>query len=89
METKLAAAHKIMYCDEYLQSYNRLKEKGQLETLNYNVIHPVEKGSFSQYVYKEFKEIKKRRTKRKILRDMPTPIFNAFHSLKKRLGLIP
>ena len=89
IETRLATAHKIINSDEYLQSYNRLKEKGQLETLNFDVIHPGEEEAFIQHVRQVSQEIKKRYTKKKILEHLPKPLFNAYHSIKKKLGLIP
>lgn len=89
METILATAHRVINSDEYLQSYNRLKENDQLKNLNFDVIHPGEEEDFIQHARQVSLENKKRSTKKKFLRYMPTPIFNAFHSLKKRLGLIP
>lgn len=85
MKTKLATAHRIINSDEYLQSYNRLKEKGQLETLNFGVIHPGEEEAYIRYMCQVSKEIKKLSAKKKFLRYIPKPIFNVYHNLKKHL----
>lgn len=81
MKAKLAAAHKVILSDEYLCSYNRLKEKGQLNTLKFKVIHPGEEVAF-------VKGIHKRKRKYKILKHTPQIVFKVYHSIKKTLRLI-
>ena len=77
----LAAAHKTIHSDEYLRSYYRLKEKGQLEMLKYKVFHP---GEEEEYIKRKY--IRKR--KDRILKHTPRIVFKAYHNIKKSLGLI-
>jgi hypothetical protein len=77
----LAAAHKTIHSDEYLRSYYRLKEKGQLEMLKYKVFHP---GEEEEYIKRKY--IRKR--KDRILKHTPRIVFKAYHNIKKSLSLI-
>lgn len=88
MKDKLAAAHKTMNSDEYLRSYNRLKENGQLETMDFEVIHPGEEEAFIGKEEAFIHRIHKRHRKDRILNYTPRFIFNAYHNIKKKLGLI-
>ena len=81
LKEQLAAAHKVIYSDEYLCSYNRLKKKGQLETLNFEVIHPDEEEAY-------IKRMRNRRRKDRILKYTPKFIFKTYHRIKKELGLV-
>ena len=81
MKAKLAAAYDVIHSNEYLCSYNRLKENGQLETLRFKVIHPGEEEAF-------IKGIHKRKRKNKILKHTPKFVFNTYHNIKKILGLL-
>ena len=78
MKDKLAAAHKTIYSDEYLCSYNRLKRNGQLETLGFKVIHPEE-------VDECIKRMHKRKRKKQILKYTPKFVFNTYCNIKKVL----
>ena len=82
INTKLDAAHKTIYSDEYLRSYNRLKENGQLETMNVEVIRPGEEEAFVRKINKDYQ-------KERVLQYTPRPVFNVYHNIKKRLRLIP
>lgn len=88
MKDKLIAARKTIYSDEYLCSYNRMKEKGQLESLKFKVIHPGEEEAFIRRIHKNVLNRRKRHRKDKILNYTPKFIFNAYHNIKKKLGLI-
>ena len=81
LKDKVAAAQKTIHSYEYLSSYNRLKENGQLETLSYKVIHPGEEGEY-------IRSLHKRKRKESILKYTPEIIFKTFHNTKKMLGLI-
>ena len=88
MKEKLVAAHKTIYSNEYLCSYNRMKEKGQLESLNFKVIHPGEEEAFVHQVHKKNKDHKKLLRKKRILKYTPKFVFKAYHNIKKKLGLL-
>lgn len=81
MTTKLEAAHKTIHSDEYLLSYNRLKENGQLDSLRYKVIHPSEEDAFIHEVCTKNRIIKKHR----ILTHTPKFISTAYHKVKTHL----
>ena len=81
LKDKVAAAQKTIHSYEYLSSYNRLKDNGQLETLSYKVIHPGEEGEY-------IRSLHKRKRKESILKYTPEIIFKTFHNTKKMLGLI-
>ena len=85
MKTKLAAAHKTIFSNEYLLSYNRLKEEGQLETTHFKVIHPGEEEAFLYMCAKWARKRKKRQRKDKILKYTPKCVVKAYHKIKKRL----
>ena len=79
--TKLAAARKVIHSDEYIRSYNRLKENEQLETLKFKAIHPGEEAAF-------IKEIHKCKRKDRILKYTPKIVTKVCNKIKKILGLI-
>lgn len=79
LKKQLDAAHKVIHSDEYLCSYNRLKEKGLLETLNFEVIHPGEEEAYIKRMYN-------RKRKNRIRKYTPKIIFKTYHNIKKRLG---
>ena len=83
IKNKLAVAHKTIYCDEYLCSYNRLKENGQLETISVNVIHPGEEDAFILQMHKKDRDLKKLYFKKRILKHMPKFIIKAYHHIKR------
>ena len=85
IKTKLTAAHKTIYSDEYLLSYNRLKEKNQLETMLFKVIHPGEEEAFLYKCEKRAKDRRKRHRKVIILKYMPKCVLIVYHNIKNCL----
>ena len=88
MKEKYKKASDIINCDDYQTSYARLEKAGVLNEIDDKEI-PRDEDAYFKMKASQMAQEKKDAKKKALLSLCPDSLFNAYHSAKIKLGLIP